>query len=62
MTAANGAYYGTVITLNGWSIYDVNMTLKVTLFELIYLSINFYDFIIWNRLCIYIIRISMGNI
>lgn len=62
MTAANGAYYGTVITLNGWSIYDVNMTLKVTLFELIYLSINFYDFIIWNRLYIYIIRISMGNI
>lgn len=62
MTAANGAYYGTVITLNGWSIYDVNMTLKVTLFELIYLSINFYDFIIWNKLCIYIIRIGMGNI
>ncbi len=35
MTAANGAYYGTVITLNGWSISDVNMTLKVTLLALI---------------------------
>lgn len=39
MTAANGAYYGTVITLNGWSIYEVRITLNVTLFELISLSL-----------------------
>lgn len=32
MTAANGAYSGTVMTLKGWSIYEVRITLKVTLF------------------------------
>ncbi len=30
MTAAKGAYSGTLITLNGCSIYEVKMTLKVT--------------------------------
>lgn len=30
MTAENGAAYGTVTTLKGWSISDVSMTLNVT--------------------------------
>lgn len=40
MTAANGAYSGTVITLNGWSISEVRITLNVTLFEELILYIN----------------------
>jgi hypothetical protein len=39
MTAAKGAYYGTVITLKGCSISEVRMTLKVTLlFPFIYIN------------------------
>lgn len=30
MTAEKGASSGTLITLNGWSIYEVKMTLNVT--------------------------------
>lgn len=41
MTAANGAYSGTVITLNGWSISEVRITLNVTLFEELILYIRF---------------------
>jgi hypothetical protein len=48
MTAANGASYGTVITLNGWSIYDVRMTLKVTLFALMN---QLYINIIYIQMC-----------
>lgn len=45
MTAANGASSGTAMTLKGWSISDVNMTLNVTLFELIVIIcfIYFYN-------------------
>ena len=35
MTAENGAYSGTEITLYGCSISEVRMTLKVTLFPLL---------------------------
>jgi len=44
ITAAKGAYSGTDITLYGWSIYDVNITLNVTFWrvDIFYIDPNKY--------------------
>jgi hypothetical protein len=44
MTAANGASSGTLITLYGWSIYDVRITLNVTFcFDIPAFLANYYS-------------------
>jgi len=45
ITAENGAYYGTLMTLNGWSIYEVRITLNVTFcFDILLLIIVYQIF------------------